>query len=286
MIAFALALAVPATPIAHEVEQVCPQYETIGEGPDVLLVPGLASSPEVWDGTVDALSGSYRLHLVTVPGFAGDPVNIASDDVVGDLSASITRYVECAGLDQPALAGHSMGGFTGLIVARDNPGLLRTVVSVDSLPFYSLIFDPNATPETVRPMAEMFARQLASMDDATFAATQRRTAASLTQSPQGHETIVEWSLASDRATMVSAMTSLMTTDIRADLASIETPVIVLYAVNALFPAERAAAVYGGAYEGLPDVTLTPVEDSYHFIMWDQPEAFIDALVAAFAEPAD
>ena len=44
--------------------------ESGGNGPDVVLIPGLSSSPKVWDATVAAIPG-YRYHLVHVAGFDG-----------------------------------------------------------------------------------------------------------------------------------------------------------------------------------------------------------------------
>ena len=45
-----------------------------GKGPDVILIPGLASPREVWDGTRAALAGKARLHILQIKGFdGGDP---------------------------------------------------------------------------------------------------------------------------------------------------------------------------------------------------------------------
>jgi len=41
-----------------------------GTGRDVLLIPGLASGPGIWNGVLAAVPG-YRFHLVHVRGFAG-----------------------------------------------------------------------------------------------------------------------------------------------------------------------------------------------------------------------
>ncbi len=42
-----------------------------GNGPDVLLIPGLASSSAVWDATAKHLENHFRLHIIQVAGFAG-----------------------------------------------------------------------------------------------------------------------------------------------------------------------------------------------------------------------
>jgi CheY-like chemotaxis protein len=49
-----------------------------GEGPDVVLIPGLSSSPTVWAETVKAHPG-HRFHLVHLNGFAGAPARGAAE---------------------------------------------------------------------------------------------------------------------------------------------------------------------------------------------------------------
>ena len=82
------------------------------------------------------------------------------------------------------------------------------------------------------------------------------------------------------ATFASAIHALMTTDLRGSLAQITTPTTVIAAANAYAPRQRIETLYGGAYETLEGVELVVVEDSYHFIMFEQPEAFITQLLAA------
>jgi pimeloyl-ACP methyl ester carboxylesterase len=58
-----------------------------GTGPDVILIPGLASSSAVWNGTVAAVPG-YRYHLVQVAGFAG---TAPGGNVAGPVAAPVPR---------------------------------------------------------------------------------------------------------------------------------------------------------------------------------------------------
>ncbi len=41
-----------------------------GAGPDVILIPGLASPGATWDGTVAHVAAHHRVHVVQVAGFA------------------------------------------------------------------------------------------------------------------------------------------------------------------------------------------------------------------------
>src|SRR4051794_24414216 len=71
------------------------QVKVEGNGPDVILIPGLASSQSVWDGTAEHLKGKYRLHRIQVSGFAGAPAAGNADGmVVAPLADAIADYIE------------------------------------------------------------------------------------------------------------------------------------------------------------------------------------------------
>ena len=80
-LASAVALASGATVAAARSETVAAapfvsdrlSVEVVGAGPDVILIPGLASSREVWRATADRLKATHRVHLVQLAGFAGEP---------------------------------------------------------------------------------------------------------------------------------------------------------------------------------------------------------------------
>ena len=82
-----------------------------GSGPDVVLIPGLATSRNVWSGTVSAVPG-YRYHLVQIAGFAGtSPLeNAAPGPLLEQVAGEISRYIVEQRLVGPAIVGHSLGG--------------------------------------------------------------------------------------------------------------------------------------------------------------------------------
>lgn len=105
-----------------------------GQGPDVILIPGLTNGRAVWDGLVKALPG-YRWHLVQVAGFAGDPARgNAEGQVVASVAGDIARYIAEAKLAAPAVIGHSMGGIVAMMVAARFPARVGKVMAVDILP--------------------------------------------------------------------------------------------------------------------------------------------------------
>ncbi|HEX8626307.1 MAG TPA: alpha/beta hydrolase [Allosphingosinicella sp.] len=250
--------------------------EVVGSGPDVLLIPGLSSSPDVWRSTVAAVAG-YRYHIVHVAGFAGKPAGAnASGPVVEPVAEEIARYIREAGLKRPAIVGHSLGGAWAMMVAARNPGLVSKAMVVDMMPFLGAMFGgPTATTESVRPIAEQMRIGIATSTGEARRKQVEQTIAGMVRTEALRPQIVEHSLASDPVASGQAMYDLVTSDLRPDVAKIQVPLTVLYVRPAGAPVTDAQMeqYYAMSYSGAPQAVLKRIPDSYHFIMFDAPDVF-------------
>lgn len=255
-----------------------------GVGPDLILVPGLASSAAVWDGTVEALQDRFRLHVVQVSGFGGaDPRgNAANGTVLEDLATDLVRYassLEAA----PTLIGHSLGGLVALKAGLQETSLFKRIVIVDVLPFFSVLMDKSATVDTMRPVSEIMKAALLRQSEEAFARQQAEALSALVKSEPDLQKALAWSLSSDREVMAQAMSEVLVTDLRDQISRIESPVTVIYAKDNTIPDMAGVeTLYRDLYQPLQDGTLIPIEDALHFIPLDQPEAFLAALKGALA----
>ncbi len=252
-----------------------------GDGPDVILIPGLGSSRDVWAAQAEALAATHRLHLVQINGFAGQPVGAPAGQVIDPVVEELAQYIEAYTTGEPAIIGHSMGGLTGLMLARRHPERVGRLMIVDSLPFFSAMFNPMATAEGVEPQARGMRDQIAALDDAAFAAQQNMGVGRLVKTEGRRAEVVGWSVASDRATFTQAMYEVMTTDMRGEVANVQTPITVVYAYDTpMGPEAMIDGLYRGQYAPASNVSFVRIDGSYHFIMFDQPAAF-QAAVADF-----
>lgn len=238
-----------------------------GTGPDVILIPGLTASRDIWRGTVAALPG-YRYHLVQIAGFAGEPARgNARGPIIASVAEELSRYIAAGGLRRPAIVGHSMGGTAGMLLAARHPAQIGKLMVVDMLPKPAALF--GSSPEGVRGLADSLAEMAAA--------------------PGGRELVSAFmgmfgdakatGPASDPDVVARALHELATMDLTPQLPKIGAPVTVLYAVAD--PRRRGAVEreYAAAYRLRRGANLVRVDNSGHMIMLDQPARFRAELAA-------
>lgn len=271
--------------MAFESEYISVKVE--GTGPDLILIHGFACSPEVWSGLAKEIGPGFRLHSVTISGFAGSPVPKTNpESYVKTIRDEIARYIDTEKLNKPILIGHSMGGLVSLLVASDPDPKVSKVIVVDSLPFFSLLFNPAATTEMVLPRAQATETQIASLDDEGFARQVKSSAAILTKSDEKKDLLLNWAKTSDRKLYAKYFRELMAYDARPEIKTITCPVTVLQAYDEAMriPEAQLKQVYTNAYADLKTVSIKPIPGSLHFIMWDQPKAFNEAVKEILGAP--
>jgi pimeloyl-[acyl-carrier protein] methyl ester esterase len=255
--------------------------EVIGKGPDVVLIPGLASSRAVWRATAERLKARYRLHLVQVAGFAGEPSRAnAAGPVFAPTAQAIDDYIVAARLAPAVVVGHSMGGTIALWLAEHHPDHVKKVMLVDALPWVATVFiSPNVNMQTATAVAEHIRTGPPQSE-----ADQVKTNKSMMTKEADQATVLAWEKAGDQHVIQAALADDMELDLRPGLAAIKTPVTVLYPDYTPLgvPPGATDGRYGGAFAALPGVKLKRVDHSLHFIMFDQPQAFaadLDAFLA-------
>lgn len=78
--------------------------------------------------------------------------------------------------------------------------------------------------------------------------------------------------------MAEAMHDVLTTDLRDEMADFPVPLTVLYARDEAIPnMDRTEQQFLSGYEPVTDLTMVPVDGALHFVMYDQPDAYADAV---------
>ncbi len=260
-----------------------------GTGPDVLLIPGLASSTRVFGPLIEAHSKTYRFHAIQIHGFAETrPTGNEDSKIVAGVAEEIAEYIEAQKLDKPNVVGHSLGGEIALILGVHKSDRVGKLIIIDSLPFYPLIFDPGASVESMAVRAKGIRDSMLGMSADLFRVSQTQTVKMLVKTDAERAKVLDDSLASDRTTVANAFLELMSTDLRGELGNVKNAIRVVYAYDETMGVSAAtvASLYANAYSAAKDVEFVPVNGSYHFVMLDQPKVFFETMTKLLVREHD
>jgi pimeloyl-[acyl-carrier protein] methyl ester esterase len=107
------------------------QVETIGEGPDVVLIHGWAMHAGIFAPLTRLLEKQFRVHLVVLPGHGRDASGASSDP-------QICAAVIAAALPRSVWIGWSLGGIIALHAALVHPDKVRGIVEIAASPRFVL----------------------------------------------------------------------------------------------------------------------------------------------------
>lgn len=256
--------------------------EVYGTGQPMYLIPGLASSGDVWEGTVNRFKDQYECHVFTLAGFAQKPAT-GKTPFLDTMNKEISNYIASRG--PGILVGHSLGGVLTLTIAAENNQLVQKGVIVDAYPFLAALMQPGVTEQTVRFPRQMLIQQMNQMNSAAFRDRQRNTLQTMVSDEENLETVLEWSMQSNRTTIINAMGDIMQTDLRDDVDGIKAPILVMLAGNisgnSQGPVSQSQILQTARsqYEQLEQKTLKVADKAKHFIMLDDPEWFYHTMEA-------
>jgi len=242
--------------------------ESVGAGPDLVLLHSLLIDRSTFARVVPALAQSRRVHLVALPGFdrsnampAGAPVEAYADRIAEALSA--LRLGSGA-----AVAGNGFGGFIAVALAARHGVLFERLLVIDAAAGF-----PEAGKAAFRAMAEkVSAGGMATV--AEIAARRVFHEAYLAAHPQA---VAERRAVLQRfepAAFVEACRALERLDLRAVLPRIANPTLVIVGeLDAATPVPLARALA----EGIAGAEFTLLPRCGHCPPLEQPEAFLTAV---------
>ena len=250
------------------------------QGLDVILIPGLASTSEIWRATAARLDDRYRVHLVTIRGFGNIPAGAnGGGEVVGPTASEIRRYISERHLDRPALIGHSLGGLIALRVAADGRDRIGRVMVVDSAPFFPALISEGATVGDVEPLAQIAYQALMFLGDGALRNQGTMLGAQLGGAADSLFNSVGWQ-GGDRQVLAQGLYEVMTTDLRNRLPDISAPVTVVYgwSPDDASPRAHIESLFRASYRNLRTAPrYEPVEGAEHMVMLDEPDRFMAAV---------
>lgn len=257
-------------------------------GRPVILIPGLAGGPWVWQATVDQLKSDHVVYALTLAGFDGT-ADDAGDKPFDRADASLLQLIQDKRLKQPVLVGHSLGATLALRFAGEHANLLGGVVAVDGLPVF-----PGFEAMDASQRAAASAKTAAYMAGATpamFVTRQHEFMAHIgVIDPAMAEKYAAYNVRSSQAAVARYLAQDVGGDWRDGLAHVNVPVLEItgyYAPDSssgprAMTQEQKVAYYRSLLANAPKLNVVALAPSRHYVMLDAPEAFARTLAQFLA----
>ncbi|MDL5512120.1 alpha/beta hydrolase [Arenibacter sp. M-2] len=242
----------------------------------IVLIPGFACSGEVWSETKTAYEKEFTCYTLTMAGFAG--AEPGPDPSFENWKIEIADFIRKKRIERPILIGHSMGGGLAMAIAADYPELVEKIIVVDALPCLAALTNPNfKQKEDIDCTATV--NQITTLPKEQFYQIQKLSMPQLVQNTEMLETVVNWSIASDRRTFAKMYCDFSNTDLREKIGNIKCPTLVLLESNF----KNFKPAIENQYKNLESADLRYADKGLHFIMYDDKEWYFDQLAIFLAK---
>jgi non-heme chloroperoxidase len=126
-------------------------YLDMGQGSPVVMVHGTISDHRWWKAQLDEFSQRHRVIAYSLRHhYPNVSIGDRSDYLPRTHAADLAGLIQALNLARAHLLGHSYGGFISLLVARDRPELVRSLVLVEPARLAGLITGADA--EEAKPI--------------------------------------------------------------------------------------------------------------------------------------
>ena len=247
------------------------EVKKTGKGNQSLIfIPGFASSGDVWSETTAKFENNFTCYTLTMAGFAGTKPRAEAS--FKDWEKGIAAYIRDHKIDKPILIGHSMGGGLALAIAADYPELAGKIIIIDTLPCLAAISDSNFSAKENNDCSSSIT-QLTAMNDEQFRKMQAQAIPRLLADTSMQETVIGWSMKSDRKTFAKMYCDFFNTDLREKIKNIQCPSLIL--LESFFVTLKPTIE--SQYKNLKNVNMQYASKGLHFIMYDDKDWYFNQL---------
>jgi pimeloyl-[acyl-carrier protein] methyl ester esterase len=245
--------------------------ERTGSGPDLVLLHGWGLHGGVWNALAARLAGRFRLHLVDLPGHGH-----SREVPFKGLDAVVDAVAACS----PAgarVCGWSLGGLVAMRLATRQPSRAAALALVSTTP--SFVQRPGWPHAMERETLEAFAQGLRTEPAKTIRAFVNLNALG---GPQARDRMRELAaLLAERATpdadsLAAGLALLHETDLRAEVATIDRPAVVIHGGRDALAPLGAGRWLAGA---LPFARFVEIPEGAHLPFVSHTETVAQALEA-------
>ena len=249
--------------------------ETLGEGPDLVLLHGWAMHSGIWSSVLSQLAQYFRLHLVDLPGHGVSPTPwIHGPDYLKNMSEMIMDSLP----EYSIICGWSLGGQIAMKLALDIPERINKLILVSTTPSFIQhedwiwameeaalkLFIKNLKQDYTSTLNRFFSLQI-SGDTNTISLLRQLRKSVFREGVPDHDGLH------------IGMQILLTTDLRRRIGNISQPVILLHGEHDVIVHPNAAR---WLHENLQDSQLIMLPDCGHMPFLSHKNEFLSSIFQA------
>jgi pimeloyl-ACP methyl ester carboxylesterase len=256
-------------------------YEVFGEGPPVVLVHGTPMRSYLWRNLVPVLAEGRSVYAYDLLGYGESEKGEGQDVSIAAQARLLGELVGVWGLEEPAIAGHDIGG--GIVLrAHLLEGVRFSRIAVlDAVALTPWLSEPRSSTWHVREYAGAYEAMPDHLFGAFFSAYLEETNSKLSE--EAFEAyLAPWRGEDGRRAFVRQALQFEewhTGEIEPRLGSIEAPVLVAWGEEDgwLDPSQAPRL-----QEEIPGSRLKLIPRAGHFVQEDTPEEVAEVLVGFFS----
>lgn len=242
-------------------------YERVGEGPPLVFVHGAVADGRMWEPQLGALADEFTAVAWDEPG-AGRSSDVPADFGLADYANCLAALIEDLALGPAHVAGLSWGGTVVLELYRHHPGLVGTLILVDTYAGWK-----GSLPEEEVRARVAGVRQMLAAPPEEFDPTLPGLFAG--DPPAMFVPLLEEFAATARRESVGTQLFVMAeTDQRDLLPRIAVPTLLIWGE---LDARSPLSVARRFEQAIPDAKLVVIPGAGHVSNLEQPEQFNDAV---------
>ena len=230
-------------------------YETCGEGKDILILHGWGADIRTLSPMVNAWKDGFRVWTIDLPGFGKSEMPGPDWDVY-KYAELVQKFVSAVGIENPILVGHSFGGRLCIILAANRMIECDKIILVDAAgikPKHGIVYKAKVysykLAKKIAKVAGLFSKETEEKIKSLFGSSDYKNANPL---------------------MKSVMVRVVNEDLTYLLPKIDKPTLLMWGENDdATPLSDAKLME----KLIPDAGLVVIKGAGHFSYIEQPGYF-------------
>lgn len=248
-------------------------FDVEGDGPDLFLIPGVASTRPLWNLVRPALARHFRTIAFDLRD-TGESTLAGAPYTIGDLVADAIAVMDAAGSHRAHVLGHSLGGIIAQELALAHPARVETLALVSTVARGDA-YSKNVV-SLLRTLTDTVSGDFAFLAALLYVGAGETTLRSANLLEMTAAALALGPLPT-RAAIARQWDVTTTVDTLERLPSLSMPVRVIWGTeDRLLPPRLSEAIV----DAVPHATATRIDRCGHLPMVAAPDAFIAAITAA------